>query len=137
MTGYDKPLPRPTGIDHAYWDGLKAHELRVQRCDECGVLQWYPREMCSACSSFALSWTTVDPRGTVYSYTTQHHPTGSKFDGEIPYTVAVVQLEEAPEINLVGRLVGVPPDQVAVGMPVTAEYVDATEDFTLLLFHPH
>jgi uncharacterized OB-fold protein len=136
MDGYDKPLPRPTPVDQPYWDGLKTHRMLVQQCDDCGTRQWYPREMCSACSSFSLSWAAVEPEGEVYTFTTQHHPTGSKFDADIPYTVVVVRLDEAPEINLVGRLVGTETAAVRIGMKVAGAYLDATEDFSLLLFRP-
>jgi uncharacterized OB-fold protein len=133
---YDKPLPRPTPVDQPYWDGLKAHRTLVQQCGDCGTRQWYPREMCSTCTSFALEWADVDPAGVLYTYTTQHHPTGSKFDADIPFTVAVVQLDAAPEINLVGRLVGVEPGDVRIGMSLVGEYLDATDEISLLLFRP-
>jgi uncharacterized OB-fold protein len=133
---YNKPLPRPTPTDQAYWDGLKRHEVLVQRCDACGSLQWYPRQLCSACTSFALSWTPVEPKGTIYSFTTQHHKTGSKFDHELPYSVAVVALDVSPEIKLVGRIDNVDVEDVRIGMDVRGVFVDATEDVTFLHFEP-
>jgi uncharacterized OB-fold protein len=134
MDGYDKPLPRPTPVDQPYWDGLKTHRMLVQQCDDCGARQWYPREMCSSCAGFSLSWASVEPEGEVYTFTTQHHATGSKFDADLPYTVVVVRLDESPEISLVGRLVGA--EAPWIGMKVAGAYLDATEDFSLLLFRP-
>jgi uncharacterized OB-fold protein len=136
MSDYNKPLPKPTATDRPYWDALRRHELRVQQCEECGARQWYPRETCSTCTSFALAWSAVDPVGTVFSFTTQHHPTGSKFDVEVPFTVVVVQIENAPEIKLVGPLLDVDSAGIHVNMPVHGEYFDATDEFTLLVFRP-
>jgi uncharacterized protein len=133
-TGYDKPLPRPTATDQPHWDALRAHETKVQRCTDCGTRQWYPRDMCSACASFALAWEAVEPRGVVRTFTVQHHPTGSKFDADIPFAVAVVQLDDAPEINLVGRIVDADPADVHIGAAVRGRYLDATDEVTLLVF---
>jgi hypothetical protein len=30
---WNKPLPHPTEISAPYWEGLKAHEVRIQQCD--------------------------------------------------------------------------------------------------------
>jgi uncharacterized protein len=135
MSDYTKPLPRPTPQDRFHWEGLKQHQCLVQQCARCGQLQWYPRDMCSRCSSFDLTSKRVEPAGTVFTYTTQYHATGSKFDAEVPYTVAVVELDEHPEIRLVGRLAA-DPAAVHVGLPVVGDYLDATDDVTFLLFRP-
>ncbi len=133
---YKKPLPRPTETDQAHWEGLKRHQVLVQRCDDCQTWLWYPRQMCSNCASFALSWTEVDPAGTIYSFTTQHHATGSKFDSELPYSVAVVELDAAPEVKLVGPVNNVTPDEIHIGQQVRGIFLDATAEVTFLHFEP-
>jgi uncharacterized protein len=133
VSEYAKPLPRPTPQDSFHWEGLKRHECLVQQCTRCGELQWYPRDMCSRCGSFDLTHKEVEPTGTVFTYTTQHHGTGSKFDSEVPYTVAVVELTAHPGIRLVGRL-ELGAEDVHVGLPVVGSYLDATEEVTFLLF---
>ena len=35
----EKPIPAPTHETRPYWEGCKAHELRIQRCGECGARQ--------------------------------------------------------------------------------------------------
>ncbi|HTT86764.1 MAG TPA: zinc ribbon domain-containing protein, partial [Acidimicrobiales bacterium] len=47
------PKPRPAPIpDHdsePYWQALHEGRLMVQRCDDCGASQLYPRDRCLAC----------------------------------------------------------------------------------------
>jgi uncharacterized OB-fold protein len=128
---YTKTLPVPGALDSPYWQGLRRREVLVQRCSDCGVKQWYPREVCSRCHSFALGWTPVEPVGTVYTYSVQHQKTGSKFDEDIPYAVLVVELTGAPEVHLVGQLVG-DPGGVKIGTPVVGDFLDATPEITIL-----
>ncbi|HVW35141.1 MAG TPA: OB-fold domain-containing protein [Acidimicrobiia bacterium] len=128
-------LPRPTELDQPHWDGLKRHELLVQRCATCGGYVWYPSEVCPGCRDTTLEWTAVEPAGTVYSFTVQHQRTGSRFDGELPYVSAVVQLRDAPEITMGARLIDVEPDAVRIGLPVTGDFLD-TPEVTVLRFRP-
>jgi uncharacterized OB-fold protein len=54
-------------------------------------------------------------RGEVYTYSTvQNAPEG--FEQYVPYTVALVKLEEGPMIT--AQLTDVAPDDVEIGMPV-------------------
>ena len=48
----------------------------------------------------------------------------------VPYTVAVIQLDGAPDVNVVGNIVNRPHESVAIGQRVRAvfETVPATDD---------
>lgn len=134
MHPYTKTLPHPTEVDQPYWDALRRHQLLIQRCRHCRTWQWYPREICCHCQSFDLGWEPAEPFGHVYSHSTQYQKTGSRFDVDVPYTVVLVELEEPADVRLVGRLTGIDPQQVHIGMPVAGRYVDATDEITLLEF---
>ncbi|MGY9005100.1 MAG: zinc ribbon domain-containing protein, partial [Alphaproteobacteria bacterium] len=41
MTDYTKPLPRPSTETKPFWDGAKAHQLLIQKCNDCGKF-WFP-----------------------------------------------------------------------------------------------
>ncbi|HEX3246512.1 MAG TPA: OB-fold domain-containing protein, partial [Chloroflexota bacterium] len=56
------------------------------------------------------------------------------FTDELPYAVAVVELEEGP--RLVSNIVGCSPNDVNIGMPVSVVFEDVTEDTTLFKFQP-
>lgn len=133
---YNKTLPHPNDIDRAHWEGLHRHELLVPRCSSCSTFVWYPAEICPRCHTGSLEWTPIEAAGEVYSFTVQHQRTGSRFDEDIPYVSAVVQLRDAPEVTLGALLVGVDPDAVRIGLAVVGDWLDATHDITLLRFRP-
>jgi uncharacterized OB-fold protein len=60
-----------------------------------------------------------------------YHP---GFTGEVPYVVALVELEEGP--RLISNVVGVPPDDVVCDMPVRLMFEDIADNMTLPKFVP-
>lgn len=126
--------PRPAvNPDNQFWfEAAKAHRLVVQRCASCKTLRHPPGPCCPECQSF--EWDTVEASGraTLYSYVVAHHPRHPAFD--YPLLVAVVELEEGT--RLITNLVGVEPDDVVIGMPLTLEWLDADPDLTLPVFRP-
>jgi uncharacterized OB-fold protein len=116
------PPPRPVASrDTAFfWDGCAAGELRVQRCGSCGALRHPPGPACLHCGALDPGFVVAAGTGTVYSYVVHHHP---PMPGRrLPFVVALVELAEG--VRMVGELVGVPPDEVRVGMPVEVAFVD-------------
>lgn len=102
-----KAVPVPTPVTQPYWDATRGGELRVQKCGGCGNHFFYPRPHCPRCASTALSWVRCSGRATLYSYVINHvAPPG--WEGDTPYVIAVVQLEEGP--RMLSNLVDVAPD---------------------------
>jgi uncharacterized protein len=136
MSESAKPLPQPDPLTKPYWDSLKAHAMRLQRCGSCGRFVFFPRALCPFCFSDALTWTPVSGRGVVHAFTVPHRHPSPAFQPDLPYVVALVELEEGP--RLMTNLIGVPPDpaQIAVGMPVEVVYDDVTPEVTLPKFRP-
>jgi len=69
----------------------------------------------------------TDARGKVYSWVTVHKALTPAQADQVPYTIAVVELDDG--LRLLGRLVGVPSD----GVPVAPIFVDH-DDWTELRF---
>lgn len=134
MDEYNKPLPHPNEISQPFWDAAKRHELQVQRCNACGIHIFYPREACSDCLAADLIWIPVSGKGKLYSYTIAQAPTHPAFADDVPYVIAIVELEEGPHITT--NLVGCQPDQVTIGMPVVASFEDVNAEMTLVKFRP-
>jgi uncharacterized OB-fold protein len=99
----DKPIPRPTPETQPYWDGTRAGELRVQRCGACDEHYFYPRPFCPRCGSAGVEWVAVSGRARLHSYVISHRAAPG-FEGDVPYAIAVVELEEGPRLmtNIVG-----------------------------------
>ncbi|MCV7399461.1 Zn-ribbon domain-containing OB-fold protein [Mycobacterium fragae] len=115
-----------------FWNGLREHQLLIQRCTGCGALRNPPRPMCPKCRS--LEWDTIESsgRGSVYSYVMPHQPRFPFF--EYPYIVALVELDEG--VRLVSNLVDIEPADVTVGMPVQVCYQTFENDLVLHQFRP-
>ena len=126
------PLPRPTALSRPHWDGCRAGVLRVQRCGDCGAYVFIPEPVCTTCQSEALEWVESSGRGTLYSYTTIHRPQRPEF--EVPYTVAIVELEEG--WHMLTNLVECEPSQIEAGLPVEVTFRRMSEEISLPMFRP-
>ena len=107
--------PVPDADTEPYWEGIRAGQLRLQRCQACGEAVFYPRAACPHCPGGPLSWFTAAGTGTVYSYTVAHRGFG-EFAGQVPFTVALVDLDEG--VRMMTRIVGAGPGGVRIGMRV-------------------
>lgn len=129
-----KPLPEATPETQEYWDGLKRHELRIQRCNECQRGYFYPRPFCPrpGCHSRNVEWITASGRGRLYSYVIAHrgHPAF-----EAPYVIAVVELDEGGRLmtNIVG-LESPTAEQLPVDAAVEIVFDDVSDAVTLPKF---
>ena len=110
-----------------FWAGTARHELRIQRCGECGALRHPPGPMCLACGAGKADYVVAAGTGEVYSYVVHHRPPVP--GRRVPFVVALVQLPEG--VRIVGELLGVAPGQVRIGMPVRAEFAEVDEELTL------
>ena len=126
------PLPQPTQLSKPHWDGCRDGVLRVQRCGDCDEFVFIPKPVCGSCLGTNLSWVESSGRGTLYSYTVVHRPQQPTF--EVPYTVAIVELEEG--FHMLSNLVECPPEEMRIGMPVEVSYRRMSDEITLPMFRP-
>jgi uncharacterized OB-fold protein len=89
-----RPLPKATAETRPFWEGCTAGELRYQQCPDCGAVQLVPRALCSACRGQSLQWRRSAGRGHVLSHTVVHRAPTPAFRGEVPYAIALVDMEE-------------------------------------------
>lgn len=84
-------------------------------CPHCEGKIFPPRDVCPHCGGEAKTPYTFSGKGTVYSYTIMHDaPAG--YDENVPYTVALVKLEEGPMVT--AQLTDLDEQGVQIGMPV-------------------
>jgi uncharacterized OB-fold protein len=115
-------LPHPADED-PFWTGGASGELRIQRCAQCRWWLHPPGVVCPQCLSDQLSYEPVSGRGTVYSYTVNHHPWTP--DLPVPYVLAVVELVEQPLLRLVSNVVGEERERADVGSAVVVDFEQA------------
>ncbi|GAB2976338.1 Zn-ribbon domain-containing OB-fold protein [Nocardioides montaniterrae] len=108
------PLRPVVNRDNAYFfDGTRAHELRIQKCNACGVLRHPPGPACPDCGAFDRGHVVAAGTGTVFSYLVHHAP---QVPGkELPLVIALVDLDEG--VRMVAEMTGPVEigDRVAVG----------------------
>jgi uncharacterized protein len=114
--------------DTAYfWEGTRAAELRIQKCNACGALRHPPGPACPGCGALDRGYVVASGRGTVFSYVVHRHPPVP--GRELPILLAVVDLEEG--VRMVGELVDIEPEKVEIGMPVVVDFRRIDDDLTL------
>ena len=131
---YDKPLPRINADNQAFWEGCRMHELRFQQCKGCGHVRWPPSDRCPRCHCTETRRLISKGIGRVYTFAVYHVAYHPGFAGDLPYTVAVVALDEGP--HLLTNIVGCRPEQVVCDMPVEVAWEDVVDRITLPKFRP-
>ncbi len=116
-----KPAPHPSPISEPYWRSLNEGVLSIQRCATCGSLQHYPRPFCVRCLSQEIEWKPVSGRATLFSYTIVRRAASPAFASDVPYVLAIVELEEGP--HMTGNVIGIPVEEVSVGMALELSLV--------------
>lgn len=118
------PQPLPDAVTKPYWDHAAKGELAVPQCQSCGGWQFPPIEFCRRCGSKDFAYKTLSGKGTVYTYLIEHHKVAPGFDDLLPYAIAIITPDEAPNVRLIGRIVDTPLDQIAIGKHAEAVFVD-------------
>lgn len=115
-----------------FWAAAAGGRLVADRCGDCGALANFPRGFCPTCWSGNVAPEELSGRATLYTYSEVHANPMPPFKDLTPYIAAIVDLEEGP--RLVTRLVDVPIDEVAIGMPLRATFERVDEGEGLVLF---
>ena len=103
-------------------------------CDHCDAKVFPPRDICPDCGEEAKTLYKFSGKGTVYSHTTVYEaPTG--FEDSVPYTVAMVKLDEGP--LLTAQLTDLEDKKVDIGMAVemvTRKLRSASDERGMLIY---
>jgi hypothetical protein len=119
-----------------FWEGVKAHELRIQRRPD-GSLQHPPVPAVWQDKTEPIDYVVAGGKGTVFSFVVHHAP---KVPGRtLPFVIALVELDEG--VRMLGELRSVDHSTVKIGMPVRAAYIDfpagaAGPEWTLYAWEP-
>jgi uncharacterized OB-fold protein len=106
---YKKPVPAPSLESQPYWDGLREQKLM-------------------------MPWTQTAGHGRIFSYVVYHRVYHPAFAQEVPYAVAVIELDEGP--RMISNVIGIAPDKLVCDMKVEVAYEPITEAITLPKFKP-
>lgn len=125
-------LPHLDAENEFFWTSGRDGRLRFLRCDRCAYFVHPPAPVCPKCFGRELNPEVVSGTGTVYSFTVNHHP----WDGTTePWVIALVEIAEQADVRLTTNVVGVPADDVTIGLPVRVVFEDHDPVF-VPLFEP-
>jgi uncharacterized OB-fold protein len=110
--------PRLDDLNRPFWTSGERGELVVPRCEACGYLQHPPQPRCAQCLSTDVTPAVLSGLGTVVSVTVNEQAWNPTMPA--PYTVALVSLDEQPDVRLMTNIVGCDPYAVSIGMRVRA-----------------
>ncbi len=133
MAEAKRARPVPTPETQHYWDGAKAGELRLQKCDACAKTYFPPRPFCPGCGSRKVSVFRASGKGKLYSYVISHRPAPGFTP---PYCIAVVELDEGP--RLMSNIVECEqtPEALQLDMKLEVTFEKLDDDISLPLFKP-
>ena len=111
-----KPLPRPTADTQTFWDSCAKGQLVYQSCQKCGRAQFPPRSHCAVCGSDRIVWKKSTGRGKIHSFTVVHRPTTPAFKADVPYVIALVDLDE--QFRMMMNVRDTHPHKVTIGQRI-------------------
>jgi uncharacterized OB-fold protein len=118
-----RPVPALDDVSGFFWNAAAEHRLVIQRCNACAKLQYPPEMCCSHCQSQECEPAQVSGRGVIYSYAKVDRPLHAGFVDALPYLVALVELDEQPELRILTNLVDVAEGTtLSCGMAVEVVY---------------
>lgn len=120
-----KPIPQIDLDNRQLYERYKDHEFALYRCQECR--EWYfPRSLCREHDNEPyfgnIELEPASGRGTVFTYATTHRLFHEGFEDDLPYTFALIELDEGPMFG--SQLVDVDADDVEVGLRVSVSFRD-------------
>ncbi len=70
----------------------------LQVCDDCGTVQYPPRDVCGSCLSAGLEWQDISPAGTLLAETRIRTSINLYFRERTPWRMGSVQLDAGPVV---------------------------------------
>src|SRR2546430_921184 len=124
-----KPLPVPDDASAPFFEATTRGKLLLQRCDACRAWMWPVHPRCVECFSPRVSWAEASGRATLFTFAVVHQLYDPSFADEIPYNVAVVELEEG--VRMTTNVVGCAKDELRIGMPLEMTFERLSDEVAL------
>jgi uncharacterized protein len=134
MEDITRPLPYLTPDNRLFWKYAAQHELRMQKCPDCGHIRYPASMFCSKCLSEKTEWIKLSGKGTVYTFGVTRHVYDKWYADKVPYIIAIIELAEGP--HMMGQITGCRFEDVQIGMPVEIYFQDVNEDIAIPAWRP-
>ena len=136
-----KPVAIPDDESRPFFDGARQGVLLLRRCRACaefmsptGGIGTPLRPRCASCFSADVEWAPASGRGALYSFALMHQVYDPAFADEVPYNIAVVELDEG--VRLTTNVVGCANEELEIGMPLEVTFERVSEEVAVPRFRP-
>ena len=126
-------MTEPSITARAFFEKARGGQLTAIRCGSCGELSMPPKELCPHCHAHSWQPVALGGDGTIASFTVIRVAPRAHA-GEVPYAIAVVKLKEG--VSILGRIVDITLEKLAVGLPVRFRPLIAKDLTTSIGFGP-
>jgi uncharacterized OB-fold protein len=134
-----RPVPIPDEPSRPFFEAAREGVLLLLRCDDCGTFMSPTggigtpvRPRCVRCFSAALDWAPSSGRGTLYSFALMHQVYDPAFADEVPYNIAIVELEEG--VRLTTNVAGCPNAELSIGMALEVTFERVSDEVAIPKF---
>lgn len=138
MTGAvtGRPVPVPDEQSAPYWSAAAAHVLTAARCSVCQLFCLPPDVVCPHCHTTEpnFSFEAVSGRGVVRAWTVVRQSFLPGFDADLPFVLVDVELDDQPDLRLIGRLVDGPDVPLRQGARVGPAFEDIAPGVSIPAF---
>ncbi len=133
--GMPQPDPKDP-ISAGHWSACAEGRFTIQRCLDCDTPQYPPELNCHHCRGFELSWVDAGTQGTVWSHATPEHPAHPALKDRGAYNVSLIQLDDVPEIRVLGNVIDIDPADVRIGLAVEVVFERTANDLVQPRWRP-
>src|ERR1700753_2479795 len=127
-------LPTIEDETREYWTAATDGRLLIASCGSCERVHHYSSVMCPVLLSEDITACEASGLATLYTYSTVFVNDLPPFKERLPYTAAVVDLEEGP--RLMTTIAGADPADLRIGMPLRAEPGEIADGVSAFVFSP-
>ena len=120
--------------DNEFWEGVRRGELLLFQCGTCDTYYWPATSCLNDCGMESMRWVPASGKGVLHTFTVYYRALNPGWKDDVPYNVAVVELEEGP--FMFSNVVGVENEALEVGMRLEAVFNEVRPGVTLPQFAP-
>jgi len=115
-----------------FWEGTREEKLLLPKCEKCDLIVFYPKKHCPKCRGKSFNWVEASGNGKIYSYSIMYYNPPSPFAKDVPYVLAIIELEEG--VRLMSNIIDTPFEKLKCEAKVEVTYRDLNDEITLPLF---
>lgn len=130
----EQSLEGHSDVTEPFWDAIENERLVVQYCNGCDEYIHYPRGRCPHCMADDLDYRPASGEATLVSYTTIHRTVHPRYQDDLPYVNAIVELSEG--VRMMANLAVDSAEDLSIDMDLVVTFREHDDDRILPYFTP-